>query len=84
MIKQKKKNAKKTLQRVIPMKLQKNGENENQLKTKNDEGILLLFCLYHFILLLDTFANHDSMNMDHKMVLEKFKVLTMYWAKFEN
>ena len=61
------------------MKLQKSGENENQLKTKNDEGILLLFCLYHFILLLDTFANHGSINMDHEMILEKFKVLTMYW-----
>ena len=30
------------------MKLQKSGENENQLKTKNDEGILLLFGLYHY------------------------------------
>ena len=42
------KNATKSPQRVIAMKLQESKENDNQLKTKNDEGILLLFCLYYY------------------------------------
>ena len=50
--------------------------------------MMKVFCFYLvciiIILLLDTFTNHDSMNMDHEMVLEKFKVLILYWAKFEN
>ena len=76
------KNAKKTLRRVITMKLQKGGENENQLKTKIDEGILLLFCWYYYFIII--FINHYSMNMGHEMVLEKFKVLILLQAKFEN
>ena len=57
------------------MKLQKGGENENQLKTKIDEGILLLFCWYYYFIII--FTNHYSLNMDHEMVLEKFKVLIL-------
>ena len=34
------------------MKLQKGGENENQLKTKIDEGILLLFCWYYYFIII--------------------------------
>ena len=48
-----------------------------------------VFCLYFVciiivivILLLD--SNHYSMNMDHEIVLEKFKVLILIWEKFEN
>ena len=47
------KNAKKALEIVIAMKLQKGGENENQLKTKNDECILLLFCWYYYFIVRD-------------------------------
>ena len=39
-----------------------------------------VFCFYFvgiIILLLDTFTNHCSMNMDHEMVLKKFKVLIL-------
>ena len=51
--------------------------------------MMKVFCLYFVciiivivILLLDT--NHYSMNMDHEIVLEKFKVLILLWEKFEN
>ena len=50
--------------------------------------MMKVFCFYFvciiIILLLDTFTNHNSMNMDREMVLEKFKVLILYLAKFEN
>lgn len=50
--------------------------------------MMKVFCLYFVciiivivILLVDT--NHYSMNMDHEIVLEKFKVLILLWEKFE-
>ena len=64
------------------MKLQKNGENESKLK------MIRVFCFYFvyiiIIVFLDTFNNHCSMNMNHWMVLEKFRVLILLWVKFEN
>ena len=36
------------------------------------------------IILLDTFTNHYSINMDHEMVLEKFNVLILLLSNFQN